>query len=91
MVTGYLSEFHSAKYKANFTRWGGLAVNAAIIVPASKQFLFSALLLNSNSLGHFDGVKKKCFFKRNLGIVNRKLEGLTEVRIGRVLSYFIVF
>lgn len=91
MVTGYLSEFHSAKYKANFTRWGGLAVNAAIIVPASKQFLFSALLLNSNSLGHFDGIKKKCFFKRNLGIVNRKLEGLTEVRIGRVLSYFIVF
>lgn len=48
MVTGYLSEFHSAKYKANFTRWGGLAVNAAIIVPAIIAFLISPLSLNVN-------------------------------------------
>lgn len=36
MVTTYLSEFHSAKYKARFAMWSGLAVNTGIIVPAGK-------------------------------------------------------
>lgn len=97
MVTGYLSEFHSAKYKTNFTRWGGLAVNAAIIVPASKQFFYYFLI---NSLGH-DGIKKysTIFFfariiKRNLGIIDlvyHRIEELIEVRMESWLGKFFYF
>ena len=39
MVSTYLSEFHSAKYKARFAMWSGLAVNIGIIVPAVVAFL----------------------------------------------------
>ncbi|XP_053987547.1 synaptic vesicle glycoprotein 2B-like [Hylaeus volcanicus] len=39
IVLGYLSEFHSAEYKAGFTRWAGLLVNVGIIVPAVIAFL----------------------------------------------------
>ncbi|KZC15125.1 Synaptic vesicle glycoprotein 2B [Dufourea novaeangliae] len=38
MVLQYLSEFHSAQYKASYARWAGLAVNAAIVVPAVVAF-----------------------------------------------------
>ncbi|OAD57016.1 Synaptic vesicle glycoprotein 2A [Eufriesea mexicana] len=48
MVTTYLSEFHSPSYKASFARWGGLAVNAAIIVPAIIAFIVSPLSLTVN-------------------------------------------
>ncbi|XP_034194459.1 synaptic vesicle glycoprotein 2B isoform X1 [Osmia lignaria lignaria] len=46
MVIAYLSEFHSAKYKASFARWAGLAVNAAIIVPAALGFTILPLPLS---------------------------------------------
>ncbi|XP_076160719.1 putative niacin/nicotinamide transporter NiaP isoform X1 [Ptiloglossa arizonensis] len=39
MVATYLSEFHSARYKARFARWAGLVLNAGIIVPAVLAFL----------------------------------------------------
>ncbi|XP_076387019.1 synaptic vesicle glycoprotein 2B isoform X2 [Megachile rotundata] len=45
MVIAYLSEFHSAKYKPSFARWAGLAVNAAIIVPAVLGFTILPLPL----------------------------------------------
>ncbi|CAK9821737.1 Synaptic vesicle glycoprotein 2B [Anthophora retusa] len=48
MVIAYLSEFHSAKYKANFIRWGGLALNAAIVIPAVLGFLILPLPLDVN-------------------------------------------
>ncbi|XP_076227998.1 uncharacterized protein LOC116434875 isoform X3 [Nomia melanderi] len=46
MVMQYLSEFHSAKYKASFARWAGLAVNAAIILPAALAFSIVPLSLD---------------------------------------------
>ncbi|XP_076755311.1 synaptic vesicle glycoprotein 2A [Xylocopa sonorina] len=45
MVMKYLSEFHSAKYNASFTRWAGLAVNAAMVFPAIIAFLITPLPL----------------------------------------------
>ncbi|XP_076232505.1 synaptic vesicle glycoprotein 2C isoform X2 [Calliopsis andreniformis] len=38
MATIYLSDFHSTKYKASFTRWSTLAVNVGFIVPAILAF-----------------------------------------------------
>ncbi|XP_078044728.1 synaptic vesicle glycoprotein 2B [Augochlora pura] len=46
MVANYLSEFHSAEYKAGFTRWGGLVMNAGIIVPAAMAYLIVPLSLD---------------------------------------------
>ncbi|XP_026672973.1 synaptic vesicle glycoprotein 2C-like isoform X2 [Ceratina calcarata] len=43
MVAAYLSEFHATKYKANFTRWGGFAMNVAIVFPAIIAFLITPL------------------------------------------------
>ncbi|KOC65938.1 Synaptic vesicle glycoprotein 2B [Habropoda laboriosa] len=48
MVMAYLSEFHSPKYKPNFTRWGGLAINAAIVIPAALGFLILPVPLDVN-------------------------------------------
>ncbi|XP_043253875.1 synaptic vesicle glycoprotein 2A-like isoform X1 [Colletes gigas] len=45
MVMTYLSEFHSAQYKAGFTRWAGLLVNVGIIIPAVVAFLVLPLPL----------------------------------------------
>ncbi|XP_033321832.2 synaptic vesicle glycoprotein 2B [Megalopta genalis] len=46
MVTNYLSEFHSAEYKAGFARWGGLVMNAGIIFPAVMAYFIAPLSLD---------------------------------------------
>ncbi|XP_076654321.1 synaptic vesicle glycoprotein 2B [Halictus rubicundus] len=46
MVASYLSEFHSSAYKAGFTRWAGLIMNAGIIVPAALGFSIVPLPLD---------------------------------------------
>lgn len=48
MVSTYLSEFHSPSYKASFTRWAGLAMNAAIIIPAVIAFNIAPMSLDTN-------------------------------------------
>ncbi|XP_050579268.1 synaptic vesicle glycoprotein 2A-like [Bombus affinis] len=48
MVATYLSEFHCPRYKASFTRWGNLAMNVAIIIPAVLAFLITPLPLTIN-------------------------------------------
>ncbi|KAK2581246.1 hypothetical protein KPH14_008037 [Odynerus spinipes] len=38
MVMGYLTEFHSARYKARFATWSGFLFSIATIVPAALGF-----------------------------------------------------
>ncbi|XP_043523011.1 synaptic vesicle glycoprotein 2C-like isoform X1 [Frieseomelitta varia] len=52
MVSTYLSEFHSPTYKASFTRWAGLAMNAAIVIPAVLAFIITPLSLTVNVFNH---------------------------------------
>lgn len=37
MVMGYLTEFHSATYKARFAAWSGFLFSMATIVPAGRE------------------------------------------------------
>lgn len=51
MVMGYLTEFHSARYKARFATWSGLLFSAATIVPAALGFIILPLHMNVDVFG----------------------------------------
>lgn len=64
MVATYLSEFHSPSYKASFTRWGNLAINVAIIIPAGKPCVYFLLRIScfSRPISVLSSIKRPFLF-----------------------------